>query len=270
MVRAWMVENFAAAYAIIFYVTVIALAGCEQLPRLSKQTVHVARRWPANIGLFALNWAVLWIIVPISTVDAANHAWSHGFPVLPADTAAGIVLGVLALDLWKYLEHRFMHRFRPLWRFHLVHHSDVEVDFTTTERHHPIETAISSAALYALISTIAVPPLAVAIFVLTGTVVALVSHANLCLPAQVDRILRWLVVTPSVHVIHHHARRAETDSNYGVIFTVWDRLFATYREPQAAGQTSMAMLGLEIFRAPMDARLDRVLWLPFAYRAGKP
>src|SRR5215472_2137876 len=159
-----------------------------------------------------------------------------------------------------------MHRFRPLWRLHLVHHSDIAVDFTTTERHHPIEGVISSTALYALIYTIAIPPLAVIIFVLTGTIVALVSHANLRLPGRIDRTLRWVLVTPSVHFIHHHARREDTDSNYGVILTVWDRLFGTYREHTPESGTSMAMLGLEVFRAPKDARLDRVLWLPIAYR----
>jgi sterol desaturase/sphingolipid hydroxylase (fatty acid hydroxylase superfamily) len=262
-----MVENFAAAYVIVFYVTVIALAGCELLPWLSRQTVHVAGRWPTNIGLFGLNWAILWSIVPISAVDAANDTWSHAFPMLSVDIAPGIVLGVLTLDLWKYLEHRLMHKFSLLWRFHLVHHSDIEVDFTTTERHHPIEAAVSSAALYALIYTIAIPPLAVAIFVLAGSVVSLVSHANLRLPERVDRMLRLVVVTPSVHVIHHHALREDTDSNYGVIFTLWDRLFGTYREHSLSGAISKATLGLEMFRARTDARLDRVLWLPIAYRA---
>jgi sterol desaturase/sphingolipid hydroxylase (fatty acid hydroxylase superfamily) len=258
-----MVENFAAIYAVIFFVTVITLAVCELLPWLNGQTVRVTRRWPTNVGLFALNLAVLWICMPISAVDAANRAGS-GALALPADAVAGIALGVLALDLWKYLEHRLMHRFSILWRFHLVHHSDVEVDFTTTERHHPIEAAISTAILYVLIYLIAIPPLAVVIFVLTGTVITLFSHANLCLPTRIDRMLRWLIVTPSVHVIHHSARREDTDSNYGVILTVWDRLFGTYRVRPVC-ESPMPSLGLEIFRAPIDARLDRVLWQPIGY-----
>jgi sterol desaturase/sphingolipid hydroxylase (fatty acid hydroxylase superfamily) len=181
-----MVENFAAIYAVAFFVTVITLAVCELLPWLNGQTVRVTRRWPTNVGLFALNLAVLRICMPISAVDAANRAGSGALSVLPAGAVAGIVLRILLLDLWKYLEHSMMHRFSFLWRFHLVHHSDIEVDFTTTERHHPIEAAISTAILYALIYMIAIPPLAVVVFVLTGTVVTLFSHANLRLPTRID------------------------------------------------------------------------------------
>ena len=99
-----------------------------------------------------------------------------------------------------------------------------------------------------------------------GTVVTFASHANLRLLGRIDRILRWLIVTPSVHVIHHSAMRDETDSNYGAIFTIWDRLFGTYREHQADREASISVQGLEVFRSPRDARLDRVLWHPFAYQ----
>jgi len=264
-----MVENFSTLYAIVFYGAVIALAGCELLPRLNRQVVHLARRWPTNIGLFALDLVIVWIFVPVSAVGVAQHAGGGALALLPIDDGVAIVLGVLALDLWKYAEHRLMHNLAPLWRFHLVHHSDTEIDFTTTERHHPIETLISIALLFALIYVLAIPPLAVVIFVLAGTFVALVAHANLNLPTPIDRVLRWAIVTPSVHVIHHSVRREETDSNYGIILTVWDRLFGTYRERRRQGDSLPPALGLDVFRAPRDGRLDRVLWHPFVYRAAR-
>jgi sterol desaturase/sphingolipid hydroxylase (fatty acid hydroxylase superfamily) len=121
--------------------------------------------------------------------------------------------------------------------------------------------------LFTVIYLLAVPPLAVAIFVLFGTIITFTSHANLRVPRQIDRMLRWVIVTPSVHVIHHSALREETDSNYGIVFSVWDRLFGTYRErPRGDGKAVISMQGLEVFREPRDARLDRVLWHPFAYR----
>src|SRR5438270_11311619 len=260
-----MVENFTALYAIVFYVTVIALAGCELLP-LNRQTMQLERRWPTNMGLFGLNFAITWLCIPISAVEVSQRVGLGPLALLPVDAGIGVVLGVIALDLWKYCEHRVMHGFPLLWRFHLVHHSDTSVDFTTTERHHPIEVAFSSVVLLAVIYVLAVPPLAVVIFVLFGTVVTFASHANLRLPGRIDRILRWLIVTPSVHVIHHSAMRDETDSNYGAIFTIWDRLFGTYREHRPDRNASTCVQGLEVFRAPRDARLDRVLWHPFAYR----
>lgn len=262
-----MVENFVAIYGLVFYAAVIGLAGVELLPRLKRQTVGLARRWPTNIGLFALNFVILWICVPVSAVGVAERAGSGALALLPVDPDVRIVLGVLALDLWKYLEHRLMHRLSMLWRFHLVHHSDVEVDFTTTERHHPIEAAISSASLFALIYVLAIPPLAIVIFVLVGTVVSLVSHANLRMSGRIDRMLRWVIVTPAMHVIHHSARRQETDSNYGFILTIWDRLFGTYREYRGASEAQVPVQGLEIFRHPKDARIDRVLCHPFLYGA---
>src|SRR5437762_2720490 len=260
-----MIENFTALYATVFYVTVIALAGCELLP-LNRQTVQLERRWPTNMGLFGLNFVIVSICIPITALEVAQRAGSGPLALLPVDPGVGIVVGVLALDLWKYCEHRVMHSFLPVWRFHLVHHTDTDVDFTTTERHHPIEVAFSSVMLLAVIYVLAVPPLAVVTFVLFSTVVTFVSHANLRLPGRTDRILRWLIITPSVHVIHHSAMRDETDSNYGAIFTIWDRLFGTYREHQADREASISVQGLEVFRSPRDARLDRVLWHPFAYQ----
>ena len=176
-----MIENFTALYATVFYVTVIALAGCELLP-LNRQTVQLERRWPTNMGLFGLNFVIVSICIPISAVEVAQRAGSGPLTLLPVDPGVGIVVGVLALDLWKYCEHRVMHSFLPVWRFHLVHHTDTDVDFTTTERHHPIEVAFSSVILIAVIYVLAVPPLAVVTFVLFSTVVTFVSHANLRLP----------------------------------------------------------------------------------------
>jgi sterol desaturase/sphingolipid hydroxylase (fatty acid hydroxylase superfamily) len=218
-------------------------AGRLRAAVTGRQTVNVGRRWP-NMGLFGLNFVIVWLCIPVSAVEVAQRAGSGPLVLLPVNAGIGIVLGVLALDLWKYCEHRVMHSFSPVWRFHLVHHTDTDVDFTTTERHHPIEVAFSSVILLAVIYVLAVPPLAVVTFVLFGTVVAFASHANLRLPARIDRILRRLIVTPSVHVIHHSALRDETDSNYGAIFTVWDRLFG---RTASVKPTPFSVEGLESF-----------------------
>jgi sterol desaturase/sphingolipid hydroxylase (fatty acid hydroxylase superfamily) len=209
---------------------------------------------------------LLRLIVPVGAVELAAQAPSGVFTHLHLPPLAGVVLGVVALDLWKYLEHRLMHAVSPLWRFHLVHHSDVEVDFTTTERHHPVEAAIAAAGLLAAIYALAIPPLSIALFFLAGTAVSLLSHANLSLPQRVDRALAALIVTPGVHLIHHSPRRRETDSNYGFVFTVWDRLFGTYVGGERAGRSGPRLQGLDVFRETDAQRIDRVLCQPFLYR----
>jgi exosortase len=177
--------------------------------------------------------------------------------------AVELLLTFLVLDLWRYWEHRFFHRIPWLWRVHLVHHSDTQIDVTTSERHHPLEFVLGTVVMIGLIATLGLPAAAVGVYLLAATVVALYSHANLLLDPSLDRLLRRLVVTPSQHAVHHSDLQPETDSNYGSVLTVWDRLFGTYVDPEDA---RIPRFGLDYFRRPGDARLLRVLQQPFRFR----
>jgi exosortase len=146
---------------------------------------------------------------------------------------------------------------------HLVHHSDTQIDVTTSERHHPLEFVLGTVVMIGLIATLGLPAAAVGVYLLAATVVALYSHANLLLDPSLDRLLRRLVVTPSQHAVHHSDLQPETDSNYGSVLTVWDRLFGTYVDPEDA---RIPRFGLDYFRRPGDARLLRVLQQPFRFR----
>jgi exosortase len=179
--------------------------------------------------------------------------------------AIEVLLTFLVLDLWRYWEHRFFHRIPWLWRVHLVHHSDTQIDVTTSERHHPLEYILGTVVMMALIAALGLPAAAVGVYLLAATVVALYSHANLRLEPSLDRLVRRLVVTPSQHAVHHSDLQPETDSNYGSVLTVWDRLFGTYVDPQDA---KIPRFGLDYFRRPGDARLLRVLQQPFRFRQG--
>ena len=258
-----MVEGFETLYVAVVYLTLIGIAGLEAVPRLRLRAAAVARRWPTNIGLFAGNLILQRLFVPVTAVGVALLAGPGPFAAIPGAWGLDIVLGVLALDLWSYVQHRLLHQVPPLWRLHQVHHSDVEVDFTTTERHHPFEAAVTLASQLAVIYLLAIPPAAVALFSVAGGVVALVSHANLRIPHRLDRAVSRLVVTPGFHFVHHSAARRETDSNYGLIFTVWDRLFGTLVVDRSPAESAARALGLDYFRAPDDARLVRVLGQPF-------
>ena len=261
-----MTEHFAALHAAVFFGCAMALACVELVPALRRGTLTVARRWPTNIGLYTLNAVLTRIFVPVSAVQLATQTQSGLFTHLQAHELAATVLGFLVLDGWNYVEHRLMHLVPFLWRFHLVHHSDIGVDFTTTERHHPIEAAIAAAGLLALIYTLAIPPLSVAIFFLAGTAVSLLSHANVRLPQRLERLLVPLIITPGSHLVHHSTKPHETDSNYGFVLSVWDRLFGTYLDSERAAQSGPRLQGLDVFREAEDERIDRVLCHPFLYR----
>ena len=140
-----------------------------------------------------------------------------------------IALAALALDLAIYLQHRVLHRVPWLWRAHRVHHSDVAFDVTLGVRFHPFEVVLSQAVKLAAIAVLGAAPLAVLLFEIVLQTGALFTHVDSALPERLERVLRWWVVTPSLHRVHHSIVRDETDSNFGFSVVWWDRLFGTFR-----------------------------------------
>jgi exosortase len=258
-----MPADFERIYPLVFFSTALALVALEQVGALRRQPVSVATRWTSNLGLYLIGGLVAAVALPIGIYAFARDRPPGLVSSLEWPFAAQVALTFLLLDLWKYWEHRAFHGIGLLWRLHLVHHSDTAIDVTTTERHHPFEIIASVLLLAAVVAVFGLPAPALAIYLTTATVVALWSHANLRLPARLDRILRRVVVTPSVHTTHHSDLRAETDSNLGIVFTVWDRLFSTYVDP---GRARIPHFGLEYFHQKDDTRLSRVLQQPFLFR----
>jgi exosortase len=260
-----MTQEFGTLYQLVFLGTAVALVLLERVRALQRQPVQIARRWTSNIGLFIIGSVVDTLVLPIG-IYAFALSQAPGFVSrMGLPFAIEVLLTFLVLDLWRYWEHRFFHRIPWLWRVHLVHHSDTQIDVTTSERHHPLEYILGTVVMMALIAALGLPAAAVGVYLLAATVVALYSHANLRLEPSLDRLLRRLVVTPSQHAVHHSDLQPETDSNYGSVLTVWDRLFGTYVDPQDA---KIPRFGLDYFRRPGDARLLRVLQQPFRFRQG--
>ena len=258
-----MPTDFERLYPLVFFSTALALIALEQVGALRRQPVSVATRWTSNIGLYLIGGLVAAVALPIGIYAFARDRPPGLVSSLEWPFVAQAALTFLLLDLWKYWEHRAFHGIGLLWRLHLVHHSDTAIDVTTTERHHPFEIIASVLLLTAVVAAFGLPAAALAIYLMTATVVALWSHANLRLPARLDRILRSVVVTPSVHATHHSDLRAETDSNFGIVLTVWDRLFGTYVDP---GRARIPHFGLDYFHRKDDTRLGRVLQQPFLFR----
>jgi sterol desaturase/sphingolipid hydroxylase (fatty acid hydroxylase superfamily) len=180
-----------------------------------------------------------------------------------------ILTAVVLLDLAIYLQHVLFHAVPILWRLHRMHHADLDVDVTTGARFHPIEIVISMILKFGVIVALGAPPLAVLVFEVLLSAGSLFNHANLGLSPRADGVLRWLVVTPDMHRVHHSVEPMETNSNYGFTLPWWDRLCGTYRPQPAAGHEGM-ILGLAQFRTPNDLRLDRLLLQPFLDDATPP
>jgi len=241
------------------------MAAWEVLAPRRAQAPGRTRRWPANLGILALDAALVRVLFPTAAVGAALWAESRGIGALNLLAAPGwlaIPLAVLLLDLAVWAQHLVFHHVPLLWRVHRMHHADTAFDVTTGLRFHPIEIVLSMLIKIVLVVALGAPAVAVLLFEVLLNAASQFSHGNVRLPMRLDRALRRLVVTPEMHRVHHSVLREEHDSNFGFCLSVWDRLFGTYRAEPAAGQLGMT-IGLDRFRDPKEARLDRLLTQPF-------
>jgi sterol desaturase/sphingolipid hydroxylase (fatty acid hydroxylase superfamily) len=222
-----------------------------------------SNRWLTNIGITILNTLVVRSFISLSAVKFAASDYNPGLLnqfTLPFPVA--VIISILLLDLIIYFQHVIFHAFPPLWRLHMIHHADLDIDVTTGLRFHPLEIILSQAIKIAAIILIGPPVLSVVLFeiLLNGT--SMFNHGNIRIPVKIDRILRLIVVTPDMHRVHHSVVIRETNSNFGFNFPLWDRLFGTYRPQPAAGHEKM-VLGLSQFRDFKLLALPRLLVLPF-------
>jgi exosortase len=237
----------------------------ERLPGLSRSVAPVQRRWLTNLGLMLLGGIVISAAFPASITTVASTLEGGLLADLQLPLPAEVILVFLLLDCWRYWEHRVFHEVPLLWRAHLVHHSDTALDVTTAQRHHPFERLLTTLLALILVFAMGFSTQALGIYLLAATLSALYTHANVILPEPVDRWLRIWLVTPAVHAIHHSSYQPQTDSNYGSILTLWDRLFGTYIDP---ADIQIPQIGLEYFRRGRDTTLAPVLLQPLEYRQG--
>ena len=212
-------------------------------------------RWTNNLALTVLNSVLVRAILPVAAIGVAGFAAERSMGVLNIFTlplAWAIVVSVLALDLAIYLQHLMFHAVPLFWRLHRVHHADLDFDVTTGARFHPIEIALSMLIKFAVILVLGPPAVAVLIFEVLLNATSMFNHGNVRLPARIDRVLRWLVVTPDMHRVHHSIDPRETNSNFGFNVPWWDRLFGTYRAQPRAGHEAMT-IGIEQFREAAGA-----------------
>lgn len=257
---------FKTALVLAFFV-VFALAErlrpAEESPllvRLGRSTAAAWRRLTRNLGLFSLN-ALLspLIVLPVTW-------WASGFSLGLRPTFLdgwwGLAVDILILDLWIYWWHRANHELPFLWRFHQVHHLDELLDTTSAVRFHFGEVVLSALVRAAVVVALDVSLVAVVVFEALILASAIFHHSDARIPARLERALAKVVITPSIHWVHHHAIRADTDSNYGTIFSFWDRLFGS---KSATERFAGMKIGVERMR---DRSFLRLLAAPFGRQPG--
>ncbi len=229
-------------------------------------TVSKTVRWLNNLGIVFLYTLLLRLVFPAAAVGITLFAEQHGWGLLnyyQIPFWLAIVISVVVMDFIIYLQHVLVHAVPALWRFHRLHHADLDYDLTTGARFHPVEIFISMAIKFATIIVLGPPVVAVIIFEVILNTMAMFNHANVKLPLGIDRVIRQLFVTPDMHRVHHSIEDDEANSNFGFNLSIWDHLFGTYRDQPRAGHEGMT-IGIHKYRDPKDVcRLPGMLMLPF-------
>ena len=225
-------------------------------PRLSLST-PLRRRWSGNFSLMLLGIFLVWWIAPVLGLEFSSIVTARQWGLLPNlgwPLWLNVLLGVVVLDLARYLLHWAAHHNALLWRIHRVHHTDQDFDFTTSARFHPIELALVTALNLGIIACLGLHPIAILISETLSLAVNTFNHGNVRIPDAVDRALRLVLVTPDMHRIHHSSEATEFDANLGGLVPWWDRLFGTYVAQPARGHEGM-LIGLPAYSEPKHATL---------------
>jgi sterol desaturase/sphingolipid hydroxylase (fatty acid hydroxylase superfamily) len=260
-------EIQAVLFRLLPVLSALAVASLvEALLPLHRQSRRANGRLTTNLWLLAITLA-LGTLLNFTLALGAAYVGESGLGLLQLiglGAVASFVVALLALDGATYLAHRLLHQVPVLWRVHLVHHIDASVDATTAFRQHPIEGILRFTFIAATAFALGAPPAAIAIYRLLGALNSVLEHANIRVPRALDRTLVWFWVTPDMHKVHHSRDRAETDSNYANLFSLFDRVFRTFT-PSSRGP--FVSYGIRGYDTPERQSIGGVLRLPFQRHA---
>jgi sterol desaturase/sphingolipid hydroxylase (fatty acid hydroxylase superfamily) len=255
-----------SAFAGVFSI----MALWEVIGPRRKQIIGRSRRWPGNLGVVAVDTLLVRILFPTTAVGLAFFAAERGFGLfnmIALPTWVAVVGSVVVLDLAIYLQHILFHAVPALWRLHRMHHADLEFDVSTGLRFHPIEILLSMLIKFTVVAVLGAPALAILVFEMLLNATSIFNHSNVRVSLTIDRVLRWFVVTPDMHRVHHSILSRETNSNFGFNLPCWDYMFGTYRAQPTAGHEAMT-IGIDQFRDSRELGLDRMIIQPFRGDAG--
>jgi sterol desaturase/sphingolipid hydroxylase (fatty acid hydroxylase superfamily) len=262
-------------------------AGLELLPALAilgvfaavvaAELIHPKRprsdaalgRWVGNLSLCLASNGVL-VLLALTVLAASFFSeFTHAGLLDSLELPGGmrVIIAIVGLDALAYAQHRLLHRVDVLWHLHLVHHSDPEIDVTTTFRHHPVEAIFNGVVAGAVVLVIGFSPAEVVAYTWVAFVIEILAHANLALPPRLSAILGWLIVTPEFHQMHHSRENVEANANFGQAFSIWDKLFGTARARSLDDRRQLEF-GLDEFREPKFSLPHYLLAQPLLVRTG--
>lgn len=259
-------ENEKTIRLSFFVGMLLVMAIWEVIAPRRALTVSKAVRWANNLGLVFFNSFIVRFLFPTAAVGVAVMATENQwglFNLIDVPIWLAVLASVVIMDFVIYLQHVMVHAVPVLWRLHRVHHADLDFDVTTGARFHTLEIILSMLIKFATILLLGPPVVAVIIFEVLLNAMAMFNHGNVGLPKTLDNFLRWFVVTPDMHRVHHSIEDDETNSNFGFNLSWWDRLFGTYRDQPRAGHTGMT-IGIHNFSKPKQCSwISGMLVMPF-------
>ena len=267
----WVLENGDTVRLSAFLGVLALMVLWELIAERKERSQKRPGRWLANLGISVIDSFVARLVLPVAAVGVAHIVAERGWGLLnyfELPQVAVFVISMLVLDLSIYLQHVMFHAVPALWRLHMVHHTDQDLDATSGIRFHPVEILLSLLIKFAVIAAIGAPPFAVLVFEVILNATSIFNHGNVRLPLGLDRLLRLVVVTPDMHRVHHSVEIDESNSNFGFNLPWWDRLFGTYRAQPKLGHEGM-VLGVEHLQRAKPIGLLELLGLPLTKKTGR-
>ncbi|APG61746.1 hypothetical protein LPB140_01640 [Sphingorhabdus lutea] len=246
-----------------FFVFAIA----ERLWPNRRRVMKWQSRWLVHLVFFILNSILGRALIAVMTVSiAANWAQDNNFGLFNIIALPWWLVGILIfiiMDFWVWFQHLLMHKIPILWRAHIVHHSDRDLDVTSALRFHPLELIFSTLFKSTLVAIFGVPIFWAILFEIWLNIWAMFTHSNIRLPHKFDHLLGALFVTPDMHLIHHHIIIDDQQKNYGFALNLWDKIFGQYRAQPMNNSLHDMKLGLDQHQDKNPAKLRWTLLLPF-------
>jgi len=249
----------------VFILLLALLALLENISPRRKPRYSKGSRWISNFGISILNSTTVAMILPIVGAGAALLADERNWGLFNRlDTPAlfSIPLYIIAFDLTIYVQHRLFHKFKPLWRLHRMHHTDLDYDVSTGVRFHPLSIFISAGIKLGLILALGPPAIAVIVSENVLNATSMFNHSNIKLPHRLDAALRYFIVTPDMHRIHHSVIAQEHNRNFGFNFPWWDKIFNTYKDQPSKGQDAID-IGISGYEEDISIGILPLLIQPF-------